>query len=124
MAHRIEIGRRVPRRRFGLLRPIGRAVLALGGWTVDVRFPDAPKLVVIAAPHTSNWDFVWGIAAIFLLELDIHWYAKHTLFAGIWGRLFRAVGGVPVDRRAPGGIVEETARAFAAREQLLIAIAP
>lgn len=119
-----EIGARVPRRRHPLLRALGRAVLRLWGWHLAIRVPDEPKLLIVAAPHTSNWDFVFGLAAVLALELDLHWLAKHSLFRGVWGRLFRALGGIAVDRRAPGGVVRQTAQAFAAHEQLLIALAP
>lgn len=124
MRDRIEIGAAVPRRRNAALYWLGRAVLALGGWRLDVRLPDIPKMVLIAAPHTSNWDFVFGMAAVLKLQVDLHWYAKHTLFKTVLGPFFRWLGGLPVDRSAPGGVVRETARAFAEREQLIIALAP
>src|SRR3546814_4103239 len=56
MTDSIEIGAGVPRRRSRVRRAIGRSVLTLSGWKLDIRVPDEPKLVVIAAPHTSNWD--------------------------------------------------------------------
>lgn len=124
MNDRIEIGAAVPRRRRPLLRALGRAVLRAGGWTLDVRVPDEPKLVVIAAPHTSNWDFVYGLAAILALDLELHWFAKHTLFRGPWGRIFRALGGIAIDRGAAGGVVRQTAQTFADSERLLIGLAP
>ena len=99
-------------------------MLAVTGWRLDVRLPDVPKMVLIAAPHTSNWDFVFGMAAVLKLQIALHWYAKHTLFKTALGPLFRWLGGLPVDRSAPGGIVRQTASAFAERTQLIIALAP
>jgi 1-acyl-sn-glycerol-3-phosphate acyltransferase len=124
MNDRIEIGARVPRLRRPWLRALGRAVLRAYGWKLEVTVPDEPKLVVIAAPHTSNWDFVFGLAAVLALELDLHWFAKHTIFAGVWGGLFRALGGIPIDRSAAGGVVRQTARTFDERRQLIIGLAP
>jgi 1-acyl-sn-glycerol-3-phosphate acyltransferase len=120
----IEIGATVPRRRFVVLRWVGLLILRSGGWRLDVRLPDVPKMVLIAAPHTSNWDFVFGMAAVLTLGIDLHWYAKHTLFRTALGPLFRWLGGLPVDRTAPGGLVRQTARVFEERSQLIVALAP
>lgn len=89
-----------------------------------MRLPDEPKMIVIAAPHSSNWDFVYGVAAIFVTQLHFNLFAKHTLFEGPLGWMFRAVGGIPVDRSAPGGLVAETVRVFESRPQLLLALTP
>lgn len=124
MNDRIDIGAAVARRRRPLLRRIGQAVLRIGGWRLDIRVPDEARLVVIAAPHTSNWDFVFGLAAVLALELDLHWFAKHTLFKGPWGGMFRALGGIAIDRSAPGGVVRQTVQTFADSEHLIIGLAP
>ncbi|WP_028081382.1 lysophospholipid acyltransferase family protein [Solimonas soli] len=124
MSDVIEIGASVPRHRRPLLRIAGRCVLRAGGWRLQVRIPDQPKLIVIAAPHTSNWDFVFGLAAVLALELELHWFGKHTIFKGPWGRMFRALGGIAIDRGAAGGVVRQTARTFGECEQLVIGLAP
>lgn len=124
MTDRIEIGATIPRWHNRFLYWLGRTILRSAGWRIDVRLPDLPKMVIIAAPHTSNWDFVFGMAAVLTLQVRLHWYAKHTLFQGWYGGFFRWLGGLPVDRSAPGGVVEQTTRAFAERPQLIIAIAP
>ncbi|HEY9547424.1 MAG TPA: 1-acyl-sn-glycerol-3-phosphate acyltransferase [Solimonas sp.] len=124
MTDSIEIGAGVPRRRSRVRRAIGRSVLTLSGWKLDIRVPDEPKLVVIAAPHTSNWDFVFAMATILALELDLHWFGKHSLFKGIWNRPLRAIGGIPIDRGGAGGVVRQTALAFERREHLIIGLAP
>jgi 1-acyl-sn-glycerol-3-phosphate acyltransferase len=124
MSHVMDIGARVPRWHNRFLRMVGGSVLALMGWRLDMHFPDEPKLMVIAAPHTSNWDLVVGIAAILYLQINLRWYAKHTIFTGVWNHFFRALGGFPVDRTAPGGIVAQTAAAYAAAPQMMIAVTP
>lgn len=121
---RIEIGASIPRRRNPVLHALGWLILRLAGWRLDVRLPDAPKMVIIAAPHTSNWDFIFGMAGIMAAKVEVHWYGKHTLFSGPLGGLFRWLGGLPVDRSAAGGVVKQTTRAFAEREQLIIGLAP
>jgi len=124
MGHIVEVGARVPRIHNRFMIALGRSILWLFGWRMDIRLPDEPRLMVIAAPHTSNWDFVFGMATILAAGLRLNWYAKHTLFAGIWGGFFRALGGVPVDRAAPGGVVTQTAALYKQADQLLIGLAP
>ena len=70
----------MPRRGNAFSRALGRGLLALGGWRIEGEFPDRPKLVAIVAPHTSNWDFVIGIAAVYALGLRVRFLGKHTLF--------------------------------------------
>lgn len=124
MTHRIDIGASVPRRHNRFLYALGAGILRLGGWRVDVRLPDMPKFIVIAAPHTSNWDFVYGMAAILLLQVRIDWFGKHSLFEGPLAGLFRALGGHPVNRSSAGGVVGQAVAAFQANRQLVLALAP
>jgi 1-acyl-sn-glycerol-3-phosphate acyltransferase len=119
-----EPGSRVPRRGGALRAALGRAILRLAGWRIDGALPDRPKLVVLAAPHSSNWDFVLGIAVVFALRLDIRFIGKAELFRGPLGPLMRWLGGLPVDRRRPEGFVEQTVAMFAERDHLLLAVAP
>lgn len=122
--HQIELGAGVPRRRRWLFKPLARLVLWLAGWQIDVRLPALPKAVLIGAPHTSNWDFVFGISAVFLSELDIRFYAKHQLFRGPLGWLLRWFGGRPVNRSAAASVVEQTREFFAQSDSLYMTLAP
>lgn len=113
-----------PRRGNALTRGLGRLVLRLLGWRLDVHLPDEPKVVIAAAPHTSNWDGLVGISAILALGIRIDWFAKDSLFRWPFRGLLVALGGVPIDRDAPGGIVQETARIFAERERIYVGMTP
>ena len=106
------------------MRAVGRGVLRLLGWRVEGEVPDLPKFVIAVAPHTSNWDFLVGVAAMFALDLRLAFIGKHTLFRWPFGAFFRWIGGLPVDRSSPHGVVEESVRAFAAVERRILAIAP
>ena len=88
------IGASVPRRGHWLVAALGRAVLRLIGWQVVGELPNVPRAVMIAAPHTSNYDGLVGVSAIQGLRLDIRFMAKHTLFRGPAGWLLRALGGM------------------------------
>lgn len=114
----------LPRRGNAASRFLGRAVLAAGRWRIDGDLPDLPKLVVIVAPHTSNWDFVLGIAAVFALGLRVRFLGKHTLFAPPLGWLMRWLGGTPVIREAPQGAVAQAVAMMAAEPSVVLGLAP
>ena len=106
------------------MRAFGRFVVAAMRFRVEGEIPDWPKLVVSVAPHTSNWDFLIGMGAMFALDLKLNFLAKHTLFRAPFGPLFRWMGGIPVDRTSAHGVVGDAVHAFEASERLMLAIAP
>lgn len=122
--HIIDIGPRVPRTSHPFLSRIAQGVISLLGWRLDAHFPDEPKLVVLAAPHTSNWDGFFAMFAIVALQLKLGLFVKHTAFDGVLGPLLRKFGALPIDRRAPGGVIGQTVEAFKTQPQLLIGLAP
>jgi 1-acyl-sn-glycerol-3-phosphate acyltransferase len=99
-------------------------VLRLLGWRIEGNLPDVSKAVVIVAPHTTNWDFIVGIAAKFALGLQASWLGKHTLFRAPFGGLMRWLGGLPVDRSRPHDVVAQSVEQFAARDRLVLGISP
>ena len=107
-----------------LSRGFGRAVLRLGGWRMIGAWPDVDKVVVIVAPHSSAWDAIWGIAAKVAMGLGIVFIGKKEAFWGPLGWLLRLFGGVPVDRGAPGGIVDQVARQINDAERMWFVLAP
>ncbi len=117
---------RIPTRGNAIGRLVGRVGLRLFGWKVVGEFPDAPKLVIIVAPHTSNWDFVAGFWAYLALDLQCTWFGKHTLFIWPFGAVFRHFGGIPIQResRAASEIVDAYSAEFQSRERMLLALAP
>jgi 1-acyl-sn-glycerol-3-phosphate acyltransferase len=68
--------RSLPRHGNAFSRALGNLGLALFGWRIEGQFPDRAKLVVIVAPHTSNWDFPIGISAVFALGLRVRFLGK------------------------------------------------
>jgi 1-acyl-sn-glycerol-3-phosphate acyltransferase len=93
-------------------------------WRIEGEIPDRPKLVAIVAPHTSNWDFVIGIAAVFALGLRVRFLGKHTLFHPPLGWLMRWLGGTPVVRETPQGAVAEAVAMIDAEPAVVLGIAP
>lgn len=94
------------------------------GWKVKGLLPQQPKYIVTLAPHTSNWDFVVGVAILLASSLKISFLIKHSLFIWPFSVFLRAIGGVPVNRRAAGGIVGDMIKHFATHDKMVLAIAP
>lgn len=88
--------------------------------------PDLSRMVIIVAPHTSNWDFVIGFAAYLALDLEARWFGKHTLFRSPIGPLLRRYGGIPIERESEraADVVDRSVREFESCERLLLALAP
>lgn len=107
-----------------LIRTLGRTYLRLGGWRIEGTFPAERKVVAIVAPHTSNWDFFLGLAVLFALEFKASWLGKHTLFKGPFRKVLLRLGGIPVDRRARRGVVDDCVGAFETAPALFLALAP
>lgn len=107
-----------PRQRFA------RWVLRLLGWRVQATLPDVPKYVLIGAPHTSNWDFPYGVLAMWAIGSNFRWIGKHTLFRWPFGSLMRGLGGIPVDRRARHNVIEQMRSVFVREPELVLVITP
>ena len=118
------LGPAVPSRNGRLLRILGRAVFTALRWHIEGEIPNVPRCVVIVAPHTSNWDFVIGLATLLALDLGVTWLGKQQLFRGPFGPLWRRVGGVAVDRLAPDGVVEQAAAVLVPPRSTFLAVAP
>jgi 1-acyl-sn-glycerol-3-phosphate acyltransferase len=103
---------------------LGRVLLRLLGWQAEGQPPDAPKYVCVVAPHTSNWDFVYCVLGSFVLGVPGSWFGKASLFTGPLGPLMRWLGGIPVDRSRPQGLVEQIVAAFDTRERLVFVVTP
>ncbi|MGZ5102005.1 MAG: lysophospholipid acyltransferase family protein, partial [Usitatibacter sp.] len=118
------LGASVPSRGSPTLRALGRAMLGAMRWRIEGEIPDRPKLVIAVAPHTSNWDFVVGVAAMFALDLRLAFLGKHTLFRGPLGGAMRWIGGIPVDRSSSHGVVAQSVDAFSRMQRRILVIAP
>lgn len=106
-----------------LLRGTARLILKALGWKL-LDLPQRPaKAVVIAYPHTSNWDFPVTLLALAALPYGAQWVAKDTLFRGALGPIMRGLGGVAVNRRERTGFVERIVDEFRQRDFFHLIIA-
>lgn len=95
------------------------------GWKVPNDFPsDIDKYIIIAAPHTSNWDFPIAVLSKFAKGKDINFIGKHTLFKPPFGFIFRAMGGTPVNRSASKNMVQSIIDIFNEKDKFIFAISP
>ena len=110
-----------------LSRIVRRLLLLLyrsHGWRAEGVVPEPRRFVIIAAPHTSNWDFLYFLGLTGDLGIKAHFMAKTSLFRWPFGNFMRQMGGVPVDRSAAGDMVQQMIAEFAAREDFILTIAP
>lgn len=114
----------LPSRGNAFSRVLSRGLLAAAGWRIEGEFPRHPKLVAIVAPHTSNWDFIVGVLAMFAIGIRVRFLAKHTLFNPALGGLMRWLGGRPVVRETPQGAVADAVAVIESEPAVLLAIAP
>jgi 1-acyl-sn-glycerol-3-phosphate acyltransferase len=94
------------------------------GWRFVGQMPQLDKFIIIGAPHTSNWDFVLFLGAIRHWDFSPKFVGKHTLFRWPFGYFFRRLGGIPVDRDRPGGMVRQVADQFEQSDQMILVVAP
>lgn len=105
-------------------RAFGRFFLRLGGWQFQGEVPNLSKAVLIAAPHTSTWDWPIGMFAILGVGVKVYWLGKAEFVNSRFSRVLRFLGGIPVDRSAANGVVEQIAMQFQTRPHFLLALAP
>jgi 1-acyl-sn-glycerol-3-phosphate acyltransferase len=103
---------------------VGQGWLKAFGWDLVGELPDVKQAVLIAAPHTSNWDLPFGLAAAWGLGMSTSWIGKHTLFKFPQGVVMRALGGVPVDRRQHANQVQAAVDLFKEHERMFLMVAP
>lgn len=108
----------------GLSAWIGRTFLRAFDWEVEGGVPNAPKAVLVAAPHTSNWDLPFSLAVAWVLGVRIRWMGKHTIFRFPFGSLMKALGGIPVDRRKSHNAVAAAVSILDEADELILMIPP
>ena len=108
-----------------VLRAGSLAYLRLAGWRVEGALPpEAGKCVVIAAPHTSNWDLPFTLMTAFVLRLNIYWMGKAQIFRPPFGGVMRWLGGIAVRREQSNNLVAASAAALQAADGPVQLIVP
>ena len=108
-----------------VLRGLSLAFLKLTGWRVEGHLPaDCPKCVVIAAPHTSNWDLPNMLLAGFALRANLYWMGKRSIFKPPFGAFMRWLGGIAVNREKSNNLVAASVEAIRAAPGALQLVVP
>ncbi len=105
-----------------LKKLLARWFIRLAGWEPAGTRPTASRCVLIAAPHTSNWDLAFLLAFATHFDLKISWMGKNALFRPPLGWLIRHTGGIPIDRSKRGGMVEQAAHMLKNAHQLMLVV--
>ena len=117
-----------PRPFRGIFREIYRwaciAFLRVQGWRFEGDWPHLPKMVIVAAPHTANWDGILMVAGAGAYRAGFSWMGKRSLGKGVLGAFLKAVGCIPVDRRSSMDVVSQMAAEFAAADTMMLAVPP
>ncbi len=103
-------------------RVLGKLLCLLTGWRMVGEVHAVDKAVIIASPHTSNWDIVYALIAGWSVGVSFHFLIKASHIEGPLGWLIRSLNGIPVDRSAPQGLVEQAAERFEQSERLLLMV--
>jgi 1-acyl-sn-glycerol-3-phosphate acyltransferase len=108
----------------GLLCGLSKFYLKITGWRRVGRLPDIPRCVMIAAPHTSNWDAPISLAIVFALRFKASWLVKHTAFRWPFRGVLRWLGAIPIDRTKSTDVVTQMVEELKKRAELVLLIAP
>lgn len=107
-----------------IVRAMCLAWLRIGGWKLQGDWPGHDKVVLLAAPHTSNWDGINMLATAGAYRIKLRWMGKKSLVAGPFGFIVRWLGCVPIDRSSSNDVVAQMKRAFESEDRLVLAIPP
>ncbi|MFT7245812.1 MAG: 1-acyl-sn-glycerol-3-phosphate acyltransferase [Candidatus Azotimanducaceae bacterium] len=104
---------------------LGKTIIRISGWRVAGGVPtDSKSMLIIAAPHTTNWDLFFLLGAAYSFRLSIHWLVKDSLFLPLIGSILSFLGGVPVDRSKNNNLVEDLAARIQASDGLALVVPP
>lgn len=99
-------------------------ILKLFGWQLDQQQPTQHRYVLIAYPHTSNWDFILGMLTKWAMGMPLNWVAKHSIFWGPFKPMFKAMGGVPLNRDKTRGFISKNIELFQQRQSFVLGLMP
>lgn len=107
-----------------IMRVMSLFFLKCIGWQVEGKPPNIPKYVMIAEPHTSNWDFVIALTIIIVYRINIQIMMKNTWFFWPLGPILRWLGAIPIDRSKAGKVVAQCIEDFKLSEEKLLMVPP
>lgn len=107
-----------------LLQGLSICILRICGWHREGRVPDIPKFVMLAAPHTSNWDFPIGMAILLAFKIKFSLLGKDSLFRWPFGGFLKWMGLIPIDRSKSRDVVAQSIQVFKDNRKMVMVVAP
>jgi 1-acyl-sn-glycerol-3-phosphate acyltransferase len=107
-----------------LLRGIAFLWIKISGWRLQGELPPVRRFVLIAAPHTSNWDLPVMLCAALLFRMKLYWMGKDAIFRPPFAGIVRWLGGIPIDRSAANNLVAQSVALYRAQESLVLLVPP
>lgn len=100
-------------------------IYRLLGWKTVGSIPsEITKYVILAAPHTSNWDFFYGRLYFYIFKIPVKFFIKKEWFFFPMGFFFDLMGGVPVDRSKNTNLTDEIAKSFEKNKEMAMMVTP
>ncbi|MGB0906568.1 MAG: 1-acyl-sn-glycerol-3-phosphate acyltransferase [Maricaulaceae bacterium] len=113
-----------PRMGNAVTRALGSFVLWMTGWKLTGQLPQEKKVIIVGAPHTSNWDFIIAMAAMLSVGLHFSWMMKAEAFKGPFGSLWKKMGGVPIERNSKNDLTTQMADWFKENDNVWLGLTP
>jgi len=104
------------------MRTLAGIVLRITGWELVGDPPRDRSYVLIAAPHTSNWDLFFLLSFAFRYGVKIHWMGKRQIFRAPFGGVMKRLGGIPIDRGRRENVVEQMAKRLVTGEPMVLVV--
>ena len=103
---------------------IGKFWLWINGWKIEMNVEpeEVRRSVMVAAPHTSNWDFIYAIAAFWSMRINLHFFIKDDYTRSLFGWFFKWMGGLGVDRSKKNELVEKAIHILNQKEDIVILV--
>jgi len=105
-------------------RAFGRLMMRMVGMKIVGTVPDVPKVIMLGAPHTANADLLLAMGMKYALGLNYSWMMKKEAFFFPFGGMFKAMGGIPIDRKAATDVIGQVEEWFASKDKAWIGITP
>jgi 1-acyl-sn-glycerol-3-phosphate acyltransferase len=107
-----------------LMRFIALMIFRIAGWKAEGQRPDIPRYVIIAAPHTSNWDFLYTLCLVFIFKVKPRIMMKDDWFRWPLGPVFKWLGLRPIRRAGSHNVVAQSIKALQDRSELAVIVPP
>ena len=113
-----------PRSGNAVTRWIGEVILWMIGWKINGQLPDVKKVIILGAPHTSNWDFIIAMGSMLSVGLKFSYMMKKEAFFWPLGWLWKKLGGIPIDRSKKNDVTSQITEWFNNNDNVMLGITP